>query len=63
MAPSPEFAMDKVNQNQKTNNKADGTPKTESKKVRSYMNVWINCSSNNACGWGMALKTNKMIHF
>ncbi|XP_034157369.2 AT-rich interactive domain-containing protein 1A [Pangasianodon hypophthalmus] len=32
MAPSPEFGMDKLNQNQKMNNKVDGTPKTESKK-------------------------------
>ncbi|KAF5893174.1 AT-rich interactive domain-containing protein 1A-like, partial [Clarias magur] len=32
MTPSPEFGMEKINQNQKMNNKADGTPKTESKK-------------------------------
>ncbi|TSO05451.1 AT-rich interactive domain-containing protein 1A [Bagarius yarrelli] len=32
LAPSPEFGMEKLNQNQKINNKADGTPKTESKK-------------------------------
>ncbi|KAF7686229.1 AT-rich interactive domain-containing protein 1A [Silurus meridionalis] len=32
IAPSPEFGMDKINQNQKMNNKVDGTPKTESKK-------------------------------
>ncbi|XP_062867688.1 AT-rich interactive domain-containing protein 1A isoform X2 [Trichomycterus rosablanca] len=32
MVPSPEFGMEKLNQNQKINNKADGTPKTASKK-------------------------------
>lgn len=36
MASSPEFGMEKLNQSQKLNNKADGTPKTESKKVESY---------------------------
>ncbi|XP_027013211.1 AT-rich interactive domain-containing protein 1A isoform X1 [Tachysurus fulvidraco] len=32
MTPSPEFGMEKVNQNQKMNNKVEGTPKAESKK-------------------------------
>lgn len=34
MAPSSEFGMDKMNQAQKMNNKVDGTPKPESKKVK-----------------------------
>lgn len=33
MAPSPEFGMDKMNPAQKMNNKVEGTPKPESKKV------------------------------
>lgn len=33
MPPSSEFGMEKLNPAQKTNNKVDGTPKTESKKV------------------------------
>lgn len=39
MAPSPEFGMEKINQSQKLTNKVDGTPKTESKKVKClYLN-------------------------
>ncbi len=34
MAPSSEFGMDKMNPAQKMNNKVDGTPKPESKKVK-----------------------------
>ncbi|XP_071393571.1 AT-rich interactive domain-containing protein 1A-like [Centroberyx affinis] len=34
MAPSPEFGMDKMNPAQKMNNKVEGTPKPESKKVK-----------------------------
>lgn len=33
MAPNSEFGMEKMNPGQKMNNKVDGTPKTESKKV------------------------------
>lgn len=33
MAPNSEFGMEKMNPAQKMNNKVDGTPKTESKKV------------------------------
>lgn len=33
MAPSSEFGMEKINPAQKMNNKVDGTPKPESKKV------------------------------
>ncbi len=33
MAPSSEFGMDKINPAQKMNNKVEGTPKPESKKV------------------------------
>ena len=36
MAPSPEFGMDKMNPGQKMNNKIDGPPKQESKKVQKY---------------------------
>lgn len=34
IAPSPEFGMEKINPAQKINNKVDGTPKPESKKVK-----------------------------
>lgn len=34
MAPTTEFGMDKLNPAQKMNNKVDGTPKPESKKVK-----------------------------
>lgn len=33
MAPSTEFGMEKMNPAQKMNNKVEGTPKPESKKV------------------------------
>lgn len=33
MAPNSEFGMEKMNPAQKVNNKVDGPPKTESKKV------------------------------
>lgn len=33
MPPNSEFGMEKMNPAQKLNNKVDGTPKTESKKV------------------------------
>lgn len=34
MAPSSEFNMDKMNPAQKVNNKVEGTPKPDSKKVQ-----------------------------
>uniref|UniRef100_A0A4W6CI04 AT-rich interaction domain 1A n=1 Tax=Lates calcarifer TaxID=8187 RepID=A0A4W6CI04_LATCA len=39
MAPSTEFAMDKMNPAQKMNNKVDGTPKPESKKKSSSSTI------------------------
>jgi len=34
MAPGSDFGMEKINPAQKINNKVDGTPKPESKKVK-----------------------------